>query len=1655
MDQHQNQWGNQNLNQNENQNQNQNKSKNQSQRQFRKGSGNFSPILENSPKKRTNFDKKGSIQFQEDPIKEISQKIPKERNKRDIYTLSLQILQFNRENGVFGVGGGAVFGGGKLSVLVVVFCVFGGVDADLEKRRSGFAEGGQRSGEFQLGKQVLFEAVFRIEICVWRVGQGSADQIKINKDRRKSIFIKGSTNFQDDKNFEELFQNFQLEKTREQKKKQQQKNSQNENQEGEISRPLSVIQEIAMSIFQQENEQRNHLQQQNLKEAFLSKKHCSQEIIQEYQSSIVQEREKFLRENFENWRNQRAKFYQDSNEFFSNQNLNQNQENILEEGQNDANRYMMGEPAVRKCKKEIENCFMGQIDLWKIYNAEQLFDNQVFLYKNLGNQGGENNNNNQNGNNNNNKNQNNNNKNQTNEKSNMIQQGDVYGITELQLSIPHKESVLAVKPCLIGILTLQDYQDILAAIDQIRLYKKVNVLAQQFGEMKFDNWQKILGRLIPYRQKIFLQKNQYVYKENEEISGVYFLKKGEFMLKKSVELQPRPNFQEGKIQTVNPHRDLAQQGTQLEKNKNQEENEKKTGKILAQNSSNTLCQVQLSYINSGSFQGEYEILQGIDKRIYSIQVVSANAKVYFIEKNVFLREIRYSNQVDMENILKVKQNERMKYYMEQFNKIEKVIQKDDQKRLTQVFLNMKLTDRNLKLGESISDYLEKQLKNKKYFKKQRDTFEKFSDVTLQKQQLKQQDILTSSRDKIGTAQLFNVKKQLDNEKNQRYLQSHLNNLEILQSRQQGQICDQNQAKGKIRSITQGNSFGQDFDENKKKNQIQNQNQNQQFSQKKQKFKNQNNVIQENQNESFISQGEDKNLIKFIRSKSNNLHVSEQEGKKQLLKKSQKNIFMTPVKEKEGTKFQETDFGFQNKKNGNIIEELSEEQKYLLEREFFYKLIQSELKAENIDTHKLMALQAYFLKRNSTKKKKKKSQLDLLYKLGMPVQKIESIEDIQSKMSHYNLIEKKHYKQNRLFQKRLNEFQKTMSQIEIFTKQGKIISKEKVSTFTNLNKQIEKKQDFAFQILMQRAKNEVAKNQEVKMQFQGLDQLEMPMQTKPYSREIVDLEFLEKKKQKIEEAKKKRDMLIQTPGNCYQSGSEFLTDLRLEEIQDYENFIASLQNKQINQKDQKNQKSQENQKNQENYENQKNQDFNLMGSFNQNFNLDLKNSEKKRELEREFRRVNLVGLRNQNGQEKKINIEDLLKDEHFQTIQNQEKNQDIQESKTDQFYKVNSLLDKNDENLGASQNQNWNLSQNQNQKMSQKKEQDSQESKKTSVKQGVYKKSIFNDSPKLPKISQIQEKNINNGKQEQIEKEKQNKIQNNNNNQSFNKFNQNFIKEEYLQQFYQEYQQEFQKYKTEFQEYQQEFQKYLGEKGNQVEISELSENFQDFQNQKLQSIQENQIEEYGFEENQNQNLNQNADFINGQLSPCLGNQFRPKIKIRNQRSHTEQKLKKVSANLFSETKKQFFNQNQISQFQEIGTEFDYKHFPQIQKYQKNYSQNNLKGLKKSALIFNNNINNISNLDNQNEQNNRIQQEKEKLLQNLKDLKKSQSRITYNQAHSLMHNQVKMGLEKQPKQMFFDKLKIANNSHSVITLTNHMGKPTRYMISEQIRKKDLKF
>lgn len=35
----------------------------------------------------------------------------------------------------------------------------------------------------------------------------------------------------------------------------------------------------------------------------------------------------------------------------------------------------------------------------------------------------------------------------------------------------------------------------------------------------------------------------------------------------------------------------------------------------------------------------------------------------------------------------------------------------------------------------------------------------------------------------------------------------------------------------------------------------------------------------------------------------------------------------------------------------------------------------------------------------------------------------------------------------------------------------------------------------------------------------------------------------------------------------------------------------------------------------------------MGSFNQNFNLDLKNSEKKRELEREFRRVNLGGLRN--------------------------------------------------------------------------------------------------------------------------------------------------------------------------------------------------------------------------------------------------------------------------------------------------------------------------------------------------------------------------------------------------------------------------------------------
>ena len=210
------------------------------------------------------------------------------------------------------------------------------------------------------------------------------------------------------------------------------------------------------------------------------------------------------------------------------------------------------------------------------------------------------------------------------EEVSILTNGDSFGELALLSDRPRAATIMARERVSLLIIRQYQFKRILGSISEKRLNGKIRFLRSL---SYFKSWSKsALIKISMYFQPLTVTRNQCLFLEGNEAKELFFIKEGEFMITKKLQLT---NLNSPKYQlSINSC------------NKNR--------KIFPKNKLMKLC-----IKGKNESIGGYEILNRIECRIFSSVCVSTSAEVYYILKDHFFSKIpqleNLKNEISFEN----------------------------------------------------------------------------------------------------------------------------------------------------------------------------------------------------------------------------------------------------------------------------------------------------------------------------------------------------------------------------------------------------------------------------------------------------------------------------------------------------------------------------------------------------------------------------------------------------------------------------------------------------------------------------------------------------------------------------------------------------------------------------------------------------------------------------------------------------------------------------------------------------------------------------------------------------------------------------------------------------------------------------------------------
>ncbi|KAL4487925.1 hypothetical protein ABPG72_022785 [Tetrahymena utriculariae] len=220
----------------------------------------------------------------------------------------------------------------------------------------------------------------------------------------------------------------------------------------------------------------------------------------------------------------------------------------------------------------------------------------------------------------------------------ILQSGEAIGGVDILNNKTRREAVLCIDDCELCCISKTEYIEILKEIEESKFNKKLNRLIESL-DPEIPHLRRLMGRIVPYLKKQNFKRGQVIYNQYEEINGCYLITLGEIEIVKELKMVPPENhIEKYAYRQIQPN---VQRHT-------------------------------LACISVGQYIGEEELLLNQDYRNSSAICNSYECKVYFIEKQHFIKLItdQFDIRVAFEKAIKQKE----KFNSQKFKNLQKIIQ---------------------------------------------------------------------------------------------------------------------------------------------------------------------------------------------------------------------------------------------------------------------------------------------------------------------------------------------------------------------------------------------------------------------------------------------------------------------------------------------------------------------------------------------------------------------------------------------------------------------------------------------------------------------------------------------------------------------------------------------------------------------------------------------------------------------------------------------------------------------------------------------------------------------------------------------------------------------------------------------------------------------
>jgi CRP-like cAMP-binding protein len=266
---------------------------------------------------------------------------------------------------------------------------------------------------------------------------------------------------------------------------------------------------------------------------------------------------------------------------------------------------------------------------------------------------------------------------------NELKEGDFFGETALMSDRPRNATIIATDKTSLLVLKKHQFKAILGSLAEKRINHKIKFLQSL---PYFLSWSKSsLLKLAFYFQINHLRHKQNLFAEGEKTSGIYFIREGEFMLTKKIEL---PKHSRTRLYTFSTENDAYSQ---------------KKIKLPR-----VITSMKIIIKGKNESIGGYEVLNNLPNRCYTCVCNSTKAEVFFVEKEVFLTRIP-----NIEVIKEILEEEN-KRLIQRENYTYKV---EESKNTMELPNNLSPTHKNSKNNHSINSIVHKSSPGLKIFNK--------------------------------------------------------------------------------------------------------------------------------------------------------------------------------------------------------------------------------------------------------------------------------------------------------------------------------------------------------------------------------------------------------------------------------------------------------------------------------------------------------------------------------------------------------------------------------------------------------------------------------------------------------------------------------------------------------------------------------------------------------------------------------------------------------------------------------------------------------------------------------------------------------------------------------------------------------------------------